>query len=440
MQTDIQYLKEYVKQRPDNQMAWYLLGKQYELQEKHGKAAYCFLQAGEVYEAFEKKPLPIAAEADERDLTASGTPRRQFLLALSKWLRRTAVIVLFLSLLYIPGYPSVDLATSGDPAEESVALDTDVPQDNAPVEPESETVSELLVVQAKATTDRRWINWVTEPEYVLSAIWGGAGQLDTIYYNQSQCECIPGDIRQAALQFADWQRQHEELLVLFSSLAYFEQEHGYVPQDKKELAAPYPHNFLSGLTPLMLEERDLEKELSISWLSPPKLSDEIKDQFVTQRKDWPSLDSKLNQPLEIIIDKENHRLGLISGSVLLRNYPVGLGGDLTPEGEFNISEKVHSPNGRTDGDYGSRGMALSDTLYAIHGTNAPHSIGQDESLGCIRMHNEDVEELFAMVPLGTKVTITKNALPTEILHGEERFELPSWADETNPKKIYKWLN
>ncbi|GJM84202.1 hypothetical protein HMSSN139_66980 [Paenibacillus sp. HMSSN-139] len=66
-----------------------------------------------------------------------------------------------------------------------------------------------------------------------------------------------------------------------------------------------------------------------------------------------------------------------------------------------------NPNGKDDGEFGSRGMQLSDTNYAIHGTNEPDSIGKDESLGCIRMGKKDVEELFDLVPKGTKVKIGK---------------------------------
>ncbi len=46
-----------------------------------------------------------------------------------------------------------------------------------------------------------------------------------------------------------------------------------------------------------------------------------------------------------------------------------------------------------------------DTQYRIHGTNAPHTIGQAVSSGCIRMLNEEVIELFDRVPVGTKVIV-----------------------------------
>jgi lipoprotein-anchoring transpeptidase ErfK/SrfK len=58
---------------------------------------------------------------------------------------------------------------------------------------------------------------------------------------------------------------------------------------------------------------------------------------------------------------------------------------------------------------GSRALYLyrngKDTYYRIHGTNNPGSIGRAVSNGCIRMLNEHVEELYARVPVGTKVTI-----------------------------------
>lgn len=145
------------------------------------------------------------------------------------------------------------------------------------------------------------------------------------------------------------------------------------------------------------------------------------------------------EPLAIIVDKQNHRLAVTSGNVILRNYAVGLGGDKTPEGEFFIKDKVVNPNGRDNGEFGSRGMQLSDSNYAIHGTNEPDSIGKDESLGCIRMSRKDVEELFAMVPMGTKVQISQGVLPEELVVPEERF-LRFALQSDQPHKVYHWLN
>ncbi|MNI50509.1 putative L,D-transpeptidase YkuD [compost metagenome] len=135
---------------------------------------------------------------------------------------------------------------------------------------------------------------------------------------------------------------------------------------------------------------------------------------------------------------------LVSGNIIVRNYSVGLGGTKTPEGEFVISEKVRDPNGKSNGEFGSRGMTLSDTLYAIHGTNQPSSIGKDQSLGCIRMLQQDVEELFDMIPQGTKVTIGKGIVPktndAKEIKSTKTFQVPLQTEEKNPKKKYKWLN
>jgi lipoprotein-anchoring transpeptidase ErfK/SrfK len=54
---------------------------------------------------------------------------------------------------------------------------------------------------------------------------------------------------------------------------------------------------------------------------------------------------------------------------------------------------------------GARALYLGSTLYRIHGTNEPWSIGQDVSSGCIRMLNEDVEDLYDRVKIGAKVIV-----------------------------------
>ncbi|MNO03947.1 hypothetical protein D3C81_2248080 [compost metagenome] len=56
------------------------------------------------------------------------------------------------------------------------------------------------------------------------------------------------------------------------------------------------------------------------------------------------------------------------------------------------------------------------------------------------MKREDVEELFAMVPMGTKVQISKGVLPDELLLPEERFPSGTPLNQTNPNKVYHWLN
>jgi lipoprotein-anchoring transpeptidase ErfK/SrfK len=61
--------------------------------------------------------------------------------------------------------------------------------------------------------------------------------------------------------------------------------------------------------------------------------------------------------------------------------------------------------GGPDNPLGARALYLGDTLYRIHGSNEPETIGQAVSSGCIRMANEDVIDLYNRVRVGTKVII-----------------------------------
>lgn len=64
------------------------------------------------------------------------------------------------------------------------------------------------------------------------------------------------------------------------------------------------------------------------------------------------------------------------------------------------------PGGHPMNPLGVRALYLGSSLYRIHGTDAPWTIGQAVSKGCIRMLNEDVLHLYPRVPTGTKVTVT----------------------------------
>lgn len=64
------------------------------------------------------------------------------------------------------------------------------------------------------------------------------------------------------------------------------------------------------------------------------------------------------------------------------------------------------PGGHPQNPLGVRALYLGSSLYRIHGTDAPWTIGQAVSKGCIRMLNEDVLDLYPRIPVGTKVTVT----------------------------------
>ena len=65
------------------------------------------------------------------------------------------------------------------------------------------------------------------------------------------------------------------------------------------------------------------------------------------------------------------------------------------------------PGGAPNNPMGAAALTLSKAEYAIHGTNAPRSIGGFVSYGCIRMHNSDILDLFGRVHAGTTVVVTR---------------------------------
>lgn len=138
-------------------------------------------------------------------------------------------------------------------------------------------------------------------------------------------------------------------------------------------------------------------------------------------------------PGTIVVDAPNRFLYLVEQPGVARRYGVGVGrAGLTFRGSAEIARKAKWPSWRpTDnmirrnpkkyGRYaggmkggpgnplGSRALYLyrdgRDTLYRIHGTTEPWSIGKAVSNGCIRMLNEHVEDLYERVPLGAKVLV-----------------------------------
>ncbi|MEG0451390.1 MAG: L,D-transpeptidase family protein, partial [Lysinibacillus sp.] len=103
-------------------------------------------------------------------------------------------------------------------------------------------------------------------------------------------------------------------------------------------------------------------------------------------------------PFQIEISVNNRWLRLFKNGVLQKQYPIAVGKMLTetPLGNYIIVNKQPNPGG----PFGTMWMSLSKEHYGIHGTNNPSSIGHAVSHGCIRMHNEDVEELARTVPIG----------------------------------------
>lgn len=73
---------------------------------------------------------------------------------------------------------------------------------------------------------------------------------------------------------------------------------------------------------------------------------------------------------------------------------------------------AHVPGGHPLNPLGVRALYLGSSMYRIHGTDAPWTIGTAVSKGCIRMYNEDVLDLYPRVPTGTKVWVTYKKFAT----------------------------
>jgi hypothetical protein len=63
---------------------------------------------------------------------------------------------------------------------------------------------------------------------------------------------------------------------------------------------------------------------------------------------------------------------------------------------------------------GARALYLGNTLYRIHGTNQPSTIGSFVSSGCIRLLNEDIEDLYSRVQVGTRVVVLPGKAPEHV--------------------------
>ena len=83
------------------------------------------------------------------------------------------------------------------------------------------------------------------------------------------------------------------------------------------------------------------------------------------------------------------------------------------------------PGGHPMNPLGVRAMYLGGSTYRIHGTDAPWTIGQAVSKGCIRMFNEDVLDLYPRVPVGMKVTVTWNRFSTGDMANAEPASSPA---------------
>jgi lipoprotein-anchoring transpeptidase ErfK/SrfK len=135
--------------------------------------------------------------------------------------------------------------------------------------------------------------------------------------------------------------------------------------------------------------------------------------------------STAEAPGTVIVDTPHTYLYLVLGGGRAVRYGIGVGRDgFTWSGVKTIERKSEWPDwlppaemlqrqpylprfmaGGPGNPLGARAMYLSGSVYRIHGTNKPSSIGTHVSSGCIRMLNEDVVDLYERTRIGTKVVV-----------------------------------
>jgi lipoprotein-anchoring transpeptidase ErfK/SrfK len=134
------------------------------------------------------------------------------------------------------------------------------------------------------------------------------------------------------------------------------------------------------------------------------------------------------RPGTIVVRTSERRLYLVVDDGLALRYPVGVGkkgkawvGTAFIDGKHrnpawappaevrrdkpSLPDVI--PGGSPRNPMGVAALTLTGGAYAIHGTNAPSSIGGFVSYGCIRMHNQDISDLYNRVDVGTQVVVTR---------------------------------
>jgi lipoprotein-anchoring transpeptidase ErfK/SrfK len=195
-------------------------------------------------------------------------------------------------------------------------------------------------------------------------------------------------------------------------------------------AIPAGRQMQPGIAPVETSEPRKQRNMrtGVQQASAPakKPEQEFDPQFEMQMVEYDGAYS----PGTIIIDTEARFLYLVEEPGKARRYGVGVGRPgFEWAGEHKVTRKAEWPGwtppeemrereaakgkilpqhmeGGPENPLGARALYLGDSMYRIHGTNQPWSIGKAVSSGCIRMRNEDVIDLYERVGVGTKVIVS----------------------------------
>ncbi|WP_132663756.1 L,D-transpeptidase [Rhizobium sp. PP-CC-3G-465] len=199
-------------------------------------------------------------------------------------------------------------------------------------------------------------------------------------------------------------------------IVYRERPAAYAPRQQVIYQRPYQRPAPQRAAPLVR---------SAGMVAPQRPVRPIDPQFLPQMVAYETRE----RAGTIVIDTNSRFLYLVTGNGEARRYGVGVGKPgFEWAGAHKVTRKAEWPTWRppsemiareaAKGHYlpasmeggpanplGARAMYLGSTLYRIHGTNAPWTIGYAVSSGCIRMRNEDVTDLYERVNVGTRVIV-----------------------------------
>jgi lipoprotein-anchoring transpeptidase ErfK/SrfK len=141
-----------------------------------------------------------------------------------------------------------------------------------------------------------------------------------------------------------------------------------------------------------------------------------------------------HRPGSLVVSFGDRRLYYVMKGNKAISYPIAIPkGDARWQGNFKVTAKkvnptwtptadmrrenpklpASVPGGHPKNPLGVRALYVGDTLYRIHGTDAPWLIGDAVSHGCVRMFNKDVVDLYDRVPVGTPIVVTWNKFRTK---------------------------
>lgn len=175
--------------------------------------------------------------------------------------------------------------------------------------------------------------------------------------------------------------------------------------------APQPHY----MEPYVVQSGDQLRKIAEQYKVPWKYLEQLNR--IDARRIRPGQKLKvIKGPFSAVVDLSDFELTVHHHGYYVRRYPVGIGkNNSTPVGKFTVLNKVvdpqyTDPEGQVvaaddpENPLGERWIDLGDG-YGIHGTIDPESIGTAASRGCIRLHNDDIAEVYNLLTVGSEVTI-----------------------------------